>query len=244
MSLPRHGLCRTTPLALGPFGAPVSLGAAAPRWLGRSALLGAFLITGCGEPFVATGGAGGGTTQSTTSAGGGAGGQTMTGGSGGTTSPGCAPLKADACNQCLAESCSATYCDCAGKPDCLKLLQCIAEGGPNPPKLYIETCTQQHKNSISLVGNLFVCAGSACDVCGTPTVDACTACQYEKCSAEVNECFSTYDCNAYVDCLADCAAMGNPESCASGCKDAHQSGEGLYNTLVGCATDACQSDCL
>lgn len=207
----------------------------------------ALSLAGCGEAFVATGGAGG-TTESTgsTTASGGAGGQTtsVTGGSGGQGgAPACAPLKADACNECLAKSCASTYCGCAGSSDCVKLLQCIAAGQPNPTQEYLEICAQQHKNSISLAGNLSVCAYDHCGECQTPKVDDCLACEYEMCPSEVNECLSSYECNAYIDCLNKCADGGNPAGCTDTCESDHPDGVPLLNNLVGCAADACQTAC-
>ena len=154
----------------------------------------ALSLSGCGEEFVATGGAGG-TTQSTSSTGGaggqvtsGGGGQGGTGGGQGGTTASCAPLKNDTCNQCLVDHCAGVYCDCAGSKECVDYLTCVAMGGPDPQAGYLELCAQKSPNSIALAGNLAVCGAKSCAVCATKAPNACAACEYESCPTELNEC--------------------------------------------------------
>lgn len=211
------------------------------RWiLWACALAG---LAGCGDQFVAGSGGGGSTTgtggqtSSTTS--------TLTTSSTPTTSSmACEPAAPDDCQACLADNCAGTYCQCLGSTDCVKLVQCLKEGAMNPMPGYQELCAQKHKPSIALVGNLTVCSGEACsDLCGTPAVDSCLACQYESCPTEINNCLSNYLCNNYIGCVTDCGSMPDPPACAEDCKNANQTGADLYDALASCAKDACVPPC-
>ncbi len=197
----------------------------------------ALSLTGCGDSFVtASGGGGAATTTSSGGAagGGGAGGQTTT-----TSSQACAPLVADACNECLVDKCAAPYCECAKTSDCVDLAACVAKA--QLPSDYPD-CWAMHKESISLSGKVQACGNVHCESCGFPAVTECLACEYEKCATETNNCLGNGTCVALIGCLDACPQM-DPGDCQMNCSNMHADGVQPLQKLFECTGAKCAIPC-
>jgi len=221
-------------------------------------LLGA-LLSGCGDSGSgSTGGSGqGGSGGSTSTAGsGGTGGMATggtggmsTGGSGGTTTTttstsvtGCQPL-GDACTNCLADKCNALYCTCYDNPACGSLVACTQACAPGDAACN-QACFTNNQNGISEAALVNDCGATQCGAScpGTTALDGCSLCLFQSCSAQMNACFGSADCNAIVTCVQGC---GGDFFCQGDCYNdpAHQAGQGLVDNLNSCLQDKCSGQC-
>lgn len=202
------------------------------------------LACGCGDPFVATGGAGGTTTTASGGTGGAGGGTVTTGGSGGqtttTSGPACEPVEDNECQQCLVAECEEVYCACTGDSDCLDLGACTA-ASQTPSEL--QACWKDHKKSISLLGQIQVCGGAHCDACAFPPVDDCRACEYKQCPDETNECLGNPKCVQLGACLDACTGKPDVEACRTGCLSSFPDGVQAIQALTGCMKQLCGGVC-
>ena len=201
--------------------------------------LAALPLTGCGDGFV-TGSGGGGATTTTSSGGstgggGGAGGQTTTT----TSSPACATVAADDCNKCLVEACAEPYCACAKTSDCIDLAACTAKA--TEPADYAD-CWAMHKDSISLAGRVQACGNVHCESCGFPAVTDCLLCEYNKCTAETNNCLGNGKCVQLLGCLDACPQV-DPTPCQMDCSNTFADGVQPLQKLLECTGAKCVAPC-
>jgi hypothetical protein len=201
-------------------------------------------LAGCGDAFVASSSDGSGGSGS-----GGAGAQGGGGSGSGTSAPGSStsegggstcsgPDGGDPCRQCLFDQCNGAFCACAAEPDCGGIPTCLGQGFP------IDFCWQDNPDGISLRGTLEACGAQKCAECGYEPVEECIACQYEKCSGELNACFSDGECLGFLMCVATCKEAGGTEvTCAPQCNDEHMTGVPLAADLEECTNNLCSAAC-
>ena len=213
-------------------------------WL--SLLAPALAMAGCGETFEATGGGdaaggrGGDTNTETNTGTSQGGGDTTTSQGGGGAAPLCEVETQDECALCLVDHCEADVCACLGSPDCLQLAGCLEDAGPDVSFPEYELCWQYYKNGISLAGNLQACGFQKCGNCGYPEVTDCQACQYRKCPAQINSCFSNSKCTALLACVLACEGDGE---CVGVCATDHPEGVQLLQQIQDCASLPCGDVC-
>lgn len=192
---------------------------------------------GCGDAFVATGGAGG--TSSTSTGGGGSQG----GGAGGTTTttgPACEVLVDDPCNQCLVAECGDAYCACVDSSDCVDLGACLGDAATDAEVI---GCWHDHPDSISLVGQLQVCAAPKCEACMLAAPDPCTACEYTECPSQTNACFSNPACLDLGECLIACEGKPDVDACQSNCLTEIPEGVQDIQPFSTCISQHCAEAC-
>lgn len=203
----------------------------------------ALALGGCGESFDATGGGGAGAGEGggAPAGSGGSGGQgttTVTGEGGG--APLCEPPGNDACATCLAGTCEEPYCGCANSESCVKLVNCLLDGGENPTPDWTELCFTYHPSGIAALGRLHACGSEHCAACGYEAVSECAACQYEHCDEEVNACLGSAACHAFIECALDCSGES---ACLAGCNSTEAPGMALYQPLADCTKAKCGAAC-
>ncbi|MEZ4296591.1 MAG: hypothetical protein R3B70_16580 [Polyangiaceae bacterium] len=193
-------------------------------------------VVACGESFVASGSGGGGAggTSETTSAAtsGGNGGTAGSTGEGGGAA--CAAPASSACADCLYTSCEDIYCACVNEPACVGLGTCLNDGKP------VEFCWQQNADGIAIAGRLQACGAQKCEACSYDDVPPCLDCQLNNGPAEVNACFSSGDCLAYLKCVDDC---GGDAGCAQGCGTTYPKGQAPAGNLIECIKGSCVAAC-
>jgi hypothetical protein len=230
LSLPFVLLCGALVLACGDSGSGSSNG-------------------GSGGSGGSTGGSGGSTGGSTATAGsggtGGTGGMTSTGGTtssggtGGTTNPGCSGL-GDACTDCLADKCNATYCACYADPACGSLVQCAQACAGNAD--CNQNCFTNNENGISEAALLNNCAATQCPSCpGTASLSPCELCVFTSCAPQMNTCLANPDCNALLACAQACPMDANYDTCVQNCGFANFGGIDDAQNVSSCVSANCSN---
>jgi hypothetical protein len=199
--------------------------------------------SGVGATGSGTTGAGAGTTGSGTS-GTGAGTGTGAGSTGsGSTGSGtvvCAGY-GDPCTQCLSTQCAAAWCDCAGNAQCLALSQCFQSCGSNMGCL--EMCQAAQSGGIADLYLLGDCAASACEAqCpGNNTLDPCTKCLLQDCTAVTTACLAQPECLELYQCLGSCGKFDL--TCQEACYGKLGAGTANLQAMLECSQSACPDTC-
>jgi hypothetical protein len=182
-------------------------------FLGEAALCGfVWALAGCGEVFVATGGAGGAggagaeATGSAATAGGGGG-----AGAGGTTSntgPGGGQLSClhgEECRGCLGKSCPSVVQGCQENASCLALVCCANACGPGDFDC-TGNCINQSPGGYADALLMADCAFDHClDKCAVKLdLQGCQPALLAHCEEKANECHQTQGCQAYYNCIESC----------------------------------------
>ena len=176
----------------------------------------------------------------------GSGGTTSAGGmsTGGTTtsssssSTGCAGL-GDACTDCLADKCNATYCACYADLACGSLVQCSQ--GCAGDAACNQGCFTNNQAGISEAALLGDCAATNCAACpGTAALEPCTKCLFGACPAVMNKCLANAECAALIACAQDCAGDA---ICQFGCYTDHPDGQSDADGVSTCVQDSCSGQC-
>ncbi len=189
---------------------------------------------------VASGGAGPGSGGSVANGGAGPGGAGPgSGGAGG--SPMICPGFGDACTGCLSTSCSQTYCDCHGNPDCVQLALCF-NGCTVGDQTCYQSCDTSHANGISSFYLVENCGASACasQCAGAVALTPCEVCTFTNCGTETNTCLADAGCHAIENCISMC----QDDTCRQACLGGHSQGSvNKANALVQCALSSCPNTC-
>lgn len=161
------------------------------------------------------------------------------GGAGG--SPMICPGFGDACTGCLSTSCSQTYCDCHGNPDCVQLALCF-DGCTAGNQACYQGCDTSHANGISPFYLVENCGAGACmtQCAGAVALTACEVCTFTNCSTETNACLADSGCHAIENCISLCT----DDTCRQACFTGHTQGSvNKGNALVQCALTSCPNAC-
>ncbi len=196
---------------------------------------------GAGVGGAAVGGSGGGSTSTGTSTTTGAGGAGGGGGMGAGGGPSC-PGLGDACTDCTAAQCPATYCACYGNLECSALLQCLQGCAPNDP-MCGQTCLTAHEDGISAAFLLGDCAATTCSASCPNATNALTPCQqclYGSCDIQMNACIANPECTALVSCYQACGAN---MACQQQCATQHPQGLADAGAVSNCAQASCSNTC-
>lgn len=200
---------------------------------------------GCGDASSgATGGGGAGGALvggQPSEGGGGAGGGAGVGGGGGAEA--CAEGPAigtdAACQACQRASCCTTLPGCADNPECVAILDCLADGAS-------QSCLDDHPDGLWDYSGLATCrqnhCAAACGIdeaeCGQiiPTPASCTDEVNAACCAETAACGANDACVALIyQCLDEneCA----DQACLDDCYAAYPDGVDAFETMANCWSD-------
>ncbi len=69
----------------------------------------------------------------------------------------------------------------------------------------------------------------------------CDTCAKGKCCTEVLACSASADCQAFNDCLSQCA--DGDIACVLTCASLHDKGSGIAQDLAACAQSKCKTEC-
>ena len=152
------------------------------------------------------------------------------------------PGLGDACSDCEALQCEATYCECYGNPECGALVACFDACVPFDQPCY-QNCMTTHQAGISdafLVGD---CAATSCTAAcpAAQPQKPCAKCLYTHCETPTNACLASKDCSALVQCIQNCGA--NDPICQQLCQGQYPLGVPALQNLTTCLGQFCDTEC-
>ena len=147
----------------------------------------------------------------------------------------------NACSDCVAVSCPATYCACYNDPECLAIFLCT--DGCGPDQACQQACLTAHPSGISEAYLVIDCAGSLCSVAcpKSKPVDPCSKCLFEDCAPAMNACLAEPECLALYNCLKACGNINL--ACQQACYQAHGAGVPTLQAVLQCSDTTCKPSC-
>jgi hypothetical protein len=106
-------------------------------------------------------------------------------------------------------------------------------------------CYQKDRTATQQLGELVACNIAKCSAkeeCGP--IDACSACQYEKCTAYSIECQANPDCQLLSKCILSECPEGRVDSiCLAGCEKRFPGAVALHRQQTQCSVQQCAQPC-
>lgn len=87
------------------------------------------------------------------------------------------------------------------------------------------------------------CAAAYCPACVPNDDQDCFYCELENCPDEIKAWMGDAEAQRLTWCLEGCAENANAASCKSSCRDAHESGLFVMQSLLACKQSACEGSC-
>jgi hypothetical protein len=153
------------------------------------------------------------------------------------------------CQRCSESRCCDVRKTCKDNPACwTTLIDCVnactgADAG-NEYECNI-ACYQKDRTATQQLGELVACNIAKCSAkeeCGP--IDACSACQYEKCTAYSIECQANPDCQLLSKCILSECPEGRVDSiCLAGCEKRFPGAVALHRQQTQCSVQQCAQPC-
>jgi hypothetical protein len=189
------------------------------------------------------GGSGNSGTGGTGNSGTGGAGNSGTGGSGNAGTGGAAVCAGygDACTECVATACPATWCACRNDPECIALSACYQTCNADPTCQ--QSCRTKFPGGISALYLVSDCAGTSCpkECPGNQPLGDCATCVLDHCPGAYDDCLADAECVALYQCFQTCGT--NDLVCQQGCYAQHGAGTAKLQALLQCDSGPCTAAC-